>query len=58
MINVFAGVQIIVVEPGHKLTCPKGVDYFVQPGSAINNGGGKLYCVQSDYEKLCEAAKP
>lgn len=53
----FAGIDIIVVLPGHKLTDPKGVDYFVQPGLAINNGAGKLYCVQSDYEKLRKALK-
>jgi len=48
----FWGVDIIVVEDGYRMKCPNGVDYVVSNGSAVNNGKGKIFCTQADFDSI------
>lgn len=48
----FHEVDIIIVENGRKMTCFNGVEYVVSNGSAVNNGKGKIFCTQADFDLI------
>lgn len=53
----FGWAEIVIVDDGHEMICPKGIKYVVRSGEMVNNGKGKIYCIKADYEKIRNIAQ-
>lgn len=59
----YRGFEIAVVDNGHEMKDPKdGQSYKVTHGNMVNDGRGKIYMTEPDYQnlkrKFTESATP